>query len=91
MSILKAPSNIIFPENALCVLCERSLSLADATLGPINAEGRASLLCGGHLWDGLRFIDMLADYMAVERQKYLNGQGSVVRFGGVASDAWSIY
>lgn len=92
MSILKLPPNIEIPEKAQCVLCGRQLLLADATLGPVNAEGKPSLLCSGHLWDGLRFIDALADYLAAERRKYFKIHGNdLFRFSGVASDAWFIY
>ena len=71
------------PERVSCILCERSIELSDATLGPVNAEGEISLLCNGHLWDDLKFINGLADYIADERRKFLQLNGhTLMQFGG---------
>lgn len=70
------------PEEVSCTLCGRKISLLEATLGPISAEGEVSLLCGGHLWDGRNFIDELADYMAGERRKFFQiNDHSLTQFG----------
>lgn len=70
MSVTKFPYNKPLPKEITCVLCERKISLTDATLGPLNAKGEVSLLCNGHLWDDFKFIDELADYIADQRQKF---------------------
>lgn len=92
MSILKLPSDDTVPAEVICALCDRRITPDCATLGPINAEGNITILCAGHLWDGLNFIDRLADYMAEEREKYFRNNGNnVMRFGGGGQDAWFVY
>lgn len=92
MSILKLASDDTVPAEVICALCERCIPSDCATLGPINAEGGITILCAGHLWDGLKFIDQLADYMAEEREKYFLSNGNkVMRFGGGEQDAWLVY
>lgn len=82
MSVIKFPYDMPRPEEISCVLCERRIPLQEATIGPTNAEGEVSLLCGGHIWDGRKFIDELADYMAGERRKFFqtNDHG-LMQFG----------
>jgi hypothetical protein len=92
MSILKFPNNTAMPDKTSCALCARRISLEEATIGPISADGGVTLMCSGHLWDGLNFIDRLADYMAEEREKYFRANGNnVMRFGGGGQDAWFVY
>ena len=82
MSIIKLPNNESLPAEIMCVLCSRRISPADATIGPTDASGEPSMICNGHLWDDLKFIDMLADYLAGERNKFvrINNHASK-RFG----------
>ncbi len=72
MSIISFPYNTPLPEKITCVICKRDIFIEDATVGPVNALGTASLLCDGHLWDDLKFVDELADYTASERQKFFD-------------------
>jgi hypothetical protein len=69
MSILQFPQGVEFPATFVCPLCSRQISPADATIGPINGKEQATILCNGHLWDGRQLINMLADYLAEERNK----------------------
>lgn len=92
MSILKLPTDSAVPTEVICGLCTRHISPDCATFGPINAEGNITILCAGHLWGGLSFIDQLADYAAKEREKFLRNNGDNMRhFGGGGQDAWSVY
>ena len=70
MNVIDFPYNRPKPAHVTCVLCGRNIPISSATIGPLNAKGEVSLLCNGHLWDDLKFIDMLADYMAEERRKF---------------------
>lgn len=47
------------------MICGRQILLADATLGPADADGNAAIICDGHLRDERRFIGLLADYCAL--------------------------
>jgi hypothetical protein len=70
------------PKEVACVLCKRRIALSEAAIGPMNAEGEVSLLCNGHLWDDLKFIDELADYVADERRKFFNANDhNLMQFG----------
>lgn len=83
MGILKLSSNSAVPAEVICGLCTRCIPPDCATLGPINAEGSVTILCAGHLWGGLSFIDQLADYAAKERAKFFRNNGdNLRRFGG---------
>lgn len=79
MGIIKFPQNESLPEEITCVLCGRRISPTDATLGPIGADGKPSMLCNGHLWDDLKLIDALADYLAGERHKFTHANSHVLR------------
>lgn len=92
MSILKHPYKNSDAVEIECALCGRLITSDCATFGPVNAEGIITILCAGHLWDGLKFIDQLADYMAEERKKYFRNNGNdIMRFGGGGQDARFIY
>lgn len=84
MGVVDFPYNKPLPEEITCALCKRMILPADATIGPLNSEGEVSLLCNGHLWDDLKFIDELADYLADERRKffYANHQ-NLIQFGAL--------
>jgi hypothetical protein len=72
------------PRTVICVLCKREILLSEATIGPRNASGGVSLLCDGHLWDGRKFIDELADYIAGERRKFFDANDhNLMQFGGL--------
>lgn len=79
MGIIKFPQNEALPAEITCVLCSRKILPSDATIGPIDANGEPSMLCNGHLWDDLRFIDMLADYLAGERHKFTHANSYVLK------------
>jgi len=79
MGIIKFPQSEPLPEEVTCVLCSRTIAPSHATLGPINANGEPGLLCNGHLWDDLKFIDMLADYLAEERRKFTDANYHVLK------------
>jgi len=82
MSVINFPYNKLKPDYVVCALCGQTIPLSDATIGPLNATGEVSLLCNGHLWDGPKFINDLADYLAKERDKFLVGNGySLKQFG----------
>lgn len=82
MSVIKFPYNKPMPEKVSCMLCRRKISLFEVTIGPINAEGEVSMLCNGHLWDGRKFIDELADYMAGERRRFFQvNDHNLIQFG----------
>ena len=84
MSVINFPYNKQMPEQVTCELCTRVIPISEATLGPINAEGEVSLLCGGHLWDGRKFIDELADFMAGERRKFFRvNDHNLIQFGAL--------
>lgn len=84
MGVIDFPYNKPIPKQIECVLCGRCVSLADATIGPLNAAGEISLLCNGHLWDDLKFIDELADYLAEQRRKFFYANAhNLVQFGVV--------
>lgn len=92
MSILQFPQNTARPDTITCVLCGRTIGAEQATVGPVDAGGVATLLCGGHLWDGLSFINRLADYTAAERDRYFrNNIDDIIRFGGGRQDAGFVY
>jgi hypothetical protein len=82
MGVIDFPYNKPKPEYVNCVLCERTITMPDATIGPLNAEGEVSLLCNGHLWDDLKFIDEVADYLAEERRKFFYANShNLMQFG----------
>ncbi len=82
MGLVDFPYNKPIPEEITCVLCERRILPSNATIGPLNAEGEVSLLCNGHLWDDLKFIDELADYLAGERHKFFHANShNLMQFG----------
>lgn len=82
MSVANFPYNKPMPKEIDCVLCGRIISPSEATIGPMNAEGEVSLLCNGHLWDDLKFIDELADYVADERRKFFRANDhNLMQFG----------
>jgi hypothetical protein len=91
MSIIHFPYNQPLPKEVPCVFCKRIISMSELTIGPLNAQGKVSLLCNGHLWDGLKFIDELADYVADERRKLLYANGdNLMQFGGTP-DVHTLY
>lgn len=82
MNVIDFPYNKPRPARVTCVLCGRIIPISNATIGPLNAKGEVSLLCNGHLWDDLKFIDMLADYMAEERRKFFSThKHNLMQFG----------
>jgi len=82
MNVIDFPYNKPTPARIACVLCGRNIPISNATIGPLNAKGEVSLLCNGHLWDELKFIDMLADYMAEERRKFfVTNKHNLMQFG----------
>lgn len=91
MSVTNFPYNKLVPEEITCPLCGRRILPSDATIGPINAEGEPSLLCNGHLWDGLEFIDELADYIADERRKFFHTNDQNLTQFGVSPHARTLY
>ncbi len=91
MGVIDFPYNKPMPEEITCVLCKRVIRPADATIGPLNAQGEVSLLCNGHLWDGLRFIDELADYIAGERRKFFYANDHNLMQLGVLPDVRTLY
>ncbi len=84
MSVIKFPYNKPKPERIICALCGRPITLADATIGPLNAKGEVTLLCNGHLWDGLKLINDLADYLAEERLKFFSTNNYSLRQFGIS-------
>lgn len=90
MGIIKFPPGVNKVNKLTCAICGRKISPAEATIGPANSEGNPTLLCNGHLWGGLSFIDQMADYMAKERSRYLGGN-DVMDFSGDGQDAWLVY
>jgi hypothetical protein len=72
VSIVQLPANIKSNRSCLCALCAKSLSLADATLGPTGANGNSAIICDDHLIDERRFIRLMADYSAL-----LNGSNAL--------------
>jgi hypothetical protein len=91
MGLVDFPYNKPIPEEIICVLCGRKILSADATIGPLNAEGEVSLLCNGHLWDDLKFIDELADYMAEERRKFFYAKDHNLMQFGALPDVRTLY
>lgn len=90
MSILQFPQNVVYSK--VCPLCGRKIEPEFATVGPVSADGVVVLLCGGHFWDGLNFINRLADYTAAERDKYFRDNlDDIVRFSGGRQGAGFIY
>ncbi len=82
MGVIDFPYNKPKPKYVKCVLCERTIPTSDATIGPLNAAGEVSLLCNGHLWDDLKFIDEVADYLAEERRKFFyTNHHNLMQFG----------
>lgn len=91
MGIVNFPYNKPMPEKVSCALCGRDIPMSDATLGSINADGKVSLFCNGHLWDGLKFIDELADYMANERRRFFRANNQNLMQFGVSPNVRSIH
>lgn len=82
MGVTNFPYKKPLPKEITCAMCKRKIPPSQATIGPINAEGRVSLLCNGHLWDDLNFIDEFADYMANERRRFFYANGhNLTQFG----------
>jgi hypothetical protein len=82
MSVTSFPYNKPIPKEIECVLCRRKILPSDATIGPLSASGELSLLCNGHLWDGRKLIDDLADYMAGERRRFFrDNDHNLMQFG----------
>lgn len=91
MSILQLPTDKPQPNNTSCCLCGRLISKDIATLGPCDAEGNVTFICVGHSKDGLRFIVMLADYTADERQKFMKRHGNNLMHDWVEPNAELLY
>jgi hypothetical protein len=91
MSVINFPYNKPMPKEVTCVLCKRSIPISEATIGPINAKGEMSLLCNGHLWDDLKLIDELADYIAEERRKFFQANGHNLTQFGVIPHVRTLY
>lgn len=91
MSIVNFPYNKPAPEEITCVICRRRILPSDATIGPTNAKGEASLLCNGHLWDGLEFINELADYVADERRKFFKANDHNLMQFGISPHVRTLY
>jgi hypothetical protein len=82
MSVTSFPYHKPTPTRAICALCKRSISLSEATVGPINAEGEVTLICNEHLREGRKFIDDLADFVAGERRKFFHtNDHNLMQFG----------
>lgn len=82
MNVIDFPYNKPKPAHVMCVLCGRNIPISSVTIGPLDAKGEVSLLCNGHFWDDLKFIDMLADYMAEERRKFFfTHKHNLMQFG----------
>lgn len=91
MGVINFPYNKPVPKDTACVLCKRRITLSEATIGPTNAKGEPSLLCNGHLWDDLKFIDELADYVAHQRREFLHTNGHNLMQFGVAPHVRTLY
>lgn len=88
----KTPSQISNQtfRGTICIVCHEKIAKGEMTVGPYNADGELSFLCGRHL-RGSQFIGLLADYMVAERQRLISHEPNLKLSNGANRDAWFLY
>lgn len=81
--ISPAPRDVV-----ICAVCADHIPKTETTAGPYGADGQLMLVCNRHLRNTRQLINMLADYITVERLHFLEDNGALSE---VAPDAWFLY
>lgn len=71
-----------------CTICEKPLISGQASAGPYNAYGELTLICTGHRQNFRQFLNLFADFRAVERQKFLQRDATIEE---ITPDAWFLH
>ena len=72
MAITKLPPDFQLPQLLICVLCDVTLALDEATAGLYDADNHQAFACVSHFSEVEKLILGWADFTARERRKYLN-------------------
>ena len=71
MAITRLPPNTTDTSTLTCAICSVQLPLSKATAGLLNGKGYQAFACVSHFSEVEKLISGWADFMAIERYKYL--------------------
>jgi hypothetical protein len=72
-----------------CGLCGEFLQSDDLTAGPFDASNKLTLVCSDHIRNTRQLINLLADFIITERQRYIESHNFEIVTE--APDAWFLY
>jgi hypothetical protein len=75
-----------------CRMCEEWHRRTDMTAGPYCADGRLGFVCNEHVRNFRQIVNLLADFMADERQRYLERKDlSRMKLNEKGPDVWFLH
>jgi hypothetical protein len=60
-------ASALSPTVEICSLCREDIIGSNVAAGPYNSAGELTLICNQHLRDPRQFINLLADFMSIQR------------------------
>lgn len=75
MAITSCP-DVLQSQRALCVICEREMPMSALSAGLYDAESRQAFACDDHFREPNRLIIGWIDFIATERERYLQLHGN---------------
>lgn len=72
MAITSLPTSLTDIDGLICAICSVKLSLDKATAGLLDGGGHQVFACVSHFSEVEKLITGWADFMAVERYRYLH-------------------
>lgn len=71
-----------------CTICNQSIDAEDASVGPYNADGELTFICRSHRQNYRQVINVLADFITSERQRFTE---QAITSERTAPDAWFLH
>jgi hypothetical protein len=81
-------SNLSLFGQTTCTICSQPVNIDDASAGPYNADGELTFICRSHRQNYRQLINLLADFITSERQKFTEQTITAER---TAPDAWFLH
>lgn len=71
MAIVGWPEDVKPCEVVTCVVCKQARPISDVMAGLQDDEGVQAFACNGHFWNSARFIRGWADFIADQRDGFV--------------------
>ncbi len=71
-----------------CTVCNQPIDAEDASVGPYNADGELTFICRSHRQNYRQVINVLADFITSERQRFTEQAITAER---TVPDAWFLH